>query len=239
MNPTRRSFFAASGLAAGAMAGVLSGAEASAGEGTAGTVVEHTQPELNYAFDALEPVIDAQTLETHYTKHHAGYVKGLNAAEQALAEARASGDMARIQSISRNYAFHGAGHYLHSLYWSVMAPPDDGGGDDPKGELAEQLAKDFGSVDAFKTQFSAAAGSVEGSGWCALHYRPLDKRLVVLQVENHQNLTPWGVIPIMVVDVWEHAYYLKYQNRRGDYVKAWWDVVYWDRVGANLKAVME
>ena len=149
----------------------------------------------------------------------------------------AAGDMAQIQSLSRKYAFHGAGHYLHALYWSVMAPPGDGGGGEPTGSLAEQLAKDFGSVEAFKTQFSAAAGSVEGSGWCALHYRPIDDRLLVLQIENHQNLTPWGVIPLMVVDVWEHAYYLKYQNRRGDYVKAWWDVVNWARVGANLNAV--
>ncbi|MFO7976666.1 MAG: superoxide dismutase [Candidatus Hydrogenedentota bacterium] len=237
METTRRSFFAASGgLAAGAMAGLMTASEASAAA-SEGTVVEHTQPKLPYAFDALEPVIDAQTLETHYTKHHAGYVNGLNAAERGLAEARAAGDMDRIQSLSRKYAFHGAGHYLHSLYWSVMAPPGDGGGGDPTGSLAEHLTKDFGSVEAFKTQFSAAAGSVEGSGWCALHYRPMDERLLVLQIENHQNLTPWGVVPLMVVDVWEHAYYLKYQNRRGDYVKAWWDVVNWARVGANLNAV--
>ncbi len=238
MTTTRRSFLTASGgLAAGAMAGALTASAAAAAP--QGTVIEHSLIPLPYAFDALEPVIDAETLETHYTRHHAAYVNGLNATERALAEARAADDMSQIQSLSRQYAFHGAGHYLHVLYWSVMAPPGNGGGGDPAGLLAGQIAKDFGSIEAFKTQFSAASISVEANGWCALHYRPADDRLLVLQIENHQNLTPWDVIPLMVIDVWEHAYYLKYQNRRGDYVEAWWDVVNWPRVSANLEAARE
>ncbi len=211
-------------------------AHAAAVEG-GGELTEHTLPELGYAYDALEPYIDALTMETHHSKHHAGYVRGLNAAEKAMAEARANGDYGMTQYWARKCAFNGGGHFLHSMFWKVMAPADNGGGGEPEGELAEHIARDFGSFDKFKAQFAAASGSVEGSGWGLLHYRPMDGRLVILQGENQQKLTQWGIMPILGIDVWEHAYYLKYQNRRSEYIENWWNVVNWGQVAMNLAAL--
>lgn len=239
---TRRSFLkttgtattgiiAASQLANGQAANQLN--QAQAAQAAPAGVVEHQLPPLPYAFNALEPYIDAETLEIHHDRHHAGYVKGLNNAEKALAAARAANDYALVQHWSRQYAFHGAGNALHTLYWTVMAAPGSGGGGQPEGALAEAINKSFGGFDQFKNQFSSAAGSVEASGWCALHYRPEHDRLLVLQIENHQKLTPWFVTPLMVIDVWEHAYYLKYRNKRDDYIAAWWNVVNWPQVAKN------
>ena len=199
---------------------------------------EYVLPPLPYAYNALEPSIDEQTMKLHHDMHHAGYVRGLNKALADLASARSSGDHGAIKAVSRDLAFNGSGHILHSLFWSNMAPAGNGGGGEPAGDLAKSLAAGFGSVDAFRAQFSAATGKVEGSGWGVLAWEPLSKNLVVLQAEKHQNLTIWGVTPLLVVDVWEHAYYLKYQNKRGDYIKAFWDVVNWADVAGRLKACM-
>lgn len=204
---------------------------------TLGALTEHKLPPLPYAYEALEPHLDAQTLEIHHTKHHAAYVTGLNKAEQELAKARAANDYAMVQHWSRRLAFMGAGAFLHELFWSTMGPAGKGGGGEPQGDLAQKIAEDFGSFAAFKDQFSAAAREVEGSGWAVLAYRPADKRLIVLQVENHQKLATWDSTPILCIDVWEHAYYLKYQNRRADFVAAWWNVVNWEQVAKNLAAV--
>lgn len=237
MNATRRDFLmAAGGLAAvGAAVGVPSVAFAKTPSDAGAT--EHTLPELPYAYDALEPHIDARTMELHHSKHHAAYVKGLNAAEAALAKARADNDFSLIQHWSRQAAFHGGAHFLHSLFWKVMAPADQGGGGQPTGALLDKINADFGSFDAFKAQFSAAAAAVEGGGWGLLHYRPEDQRLLVLQAENQSKLSPWNSAPILGIDVWEHAYYLKYQNLRIDYIKAWWEVVNWTQVAENLAAL--
>jgi Fe-Mn family superoxide dismutase len=194
----------------------------------------HALPALPYPADALEPFIDAQTMNLHHSKHHQGYVTGLNKAEDELAKARQSGDFAMIQHWSKQAAFHGGGHWLHSMFWKIMAPPGKGGGGEPTGKLLDAINESFGSYDAFKKQFTAAAVAVEGSGWALLHYRPADQRLIVLQAENQHKLTSWGTTPIMGIDVWEHAYYLKYQNKRADYVNAWWNVVNWQQVAANL-----
>jgi Fe-Mn family superoxide dismutase len=210
-----------------------------AGQTTLGKVTEHTLPPLPYPYDALEPFIDKETMTIHHDKHHDAYVKGLNKAEQELAKARAANDFALVQHWERQAAFHGGGHFLHTLFWSVMAPSGKGGGGEPAGILAEKIKEDFGTVEAFKAQFSAAAAAVEGSGWALLHYRPMDKRLIVLQAENQQKLSAWGTTPILGIDVWEHAYYLKYQNKRADYVKAWWNVVNWAAVENNLKLAMK
>jgi len=199
---------------------------------------EHTLPELPYAYDALEPFIDERTMRLHHDKHHAGYVKGLNAAEAALAKARESGDYALVQHWSRQAAFHGGGHWLHTMFWSVMAPNGNGGGGAPTGQIEAAIKDSFGSVAAFKAQFAAAAKSVEGSGWGLLHYRPHDQSLIILQAENQQKLSAWGSTPILGIDVWEHAYYLKYQNDRGAYVDAWWNVVNWTQVERNLASLM-
>ncbi len=196
----------------------------------------HTLPPLPYPYEALEPHIDAQTMKLHHDLHHKAYVDGLNKAEEMLARARESGDFSLVKHWEREAAFHGSGHLLHVIFWQNMAPAGQGGGGEPTGELATQLAADFGGVAAFQGQFSAAATQVEGSGWAILAYRPADGRLVILTAEKHQNLTQWGVIPLLALDVWEHAYYLKYQNRRAEYVKAFWNVVNWADVAARLAA---
>lgn len=203
-----------------------------------GALSQHSLPPLAYAYNALEPHLDAQTMELHHTKHHKAYVDGLNKAEAELAKLRASGDYAMIEYWSKKAAFHGGGHYLHSMFWKIMAPPSQGGGGEPTGVLADKIREDFGSFDNFKKQFTAAAIAVEGSGWALVHFRPADKRLIILQAENQHKLSPWGSTPIMGIDVWEHAYYLKYQNKRADYVNAWWNVVNWKQVTENMQGMM-
>ena len=193
-------------------------------------------PPLPYAYDALEPYIDEQTMRLHHDKHHQGYVNGLNNALEKLAAARQAGDFALVKHLSREAAFHGSGHLLHSIFWPNMAPAGQGGGGEPEGELAAQIAQDFGSFAAFQAHFSAAAKSVEGSGWGLLVWEPSAGQLEVLQAEKHHNLTQWGVVPLLVLDVWEHAYYLKYQNNRGAYIEAWWNVVHWADVAERFRA---
>ena len=187
----------------------------------------HTLPPLEYNYDALEPHIDAQTMRLHHDIHHNGYVVGLNNAESKLSEARESGDLALTKHWSRELAFHGSGHFLHSIFWKNMGPQ---GGGEPDGELEKAIVRDFGSFAAFKAQFTAAANQVEGSGWAILACQSDLNSMVILQSEKHQNLTQWGVAPLLVLDVWEHAYYLKYQNRRPDYVNAFFNVINWNDV---------
>jgi len=190
-------------------------------------------PTLPYAYDALEPVIDEETLRLHHGKHHAAYVAGLNKAEEGLAKARETGDYALIKNLSKNAAFHGSGHILHTLFWDNLTSPSQAKAV-PSGHLAEAIARDFGSFDAFKAQFTPATVDVEGSGWGLLVYRPFDGKLVILQCEKHQDLTQWGAQPLLVCDVWEHAYYLKYRNARADFVKAFWSIVNWDVVAERF-----
>jgi len=239
MDNTRREFFKTATVPALAAAAFIGApmALAAAEEGAGGALTEHKLPELPYAFDALEPHIDAKTMEIHHGKHHMAYVTGLNGAEKALAAARAAGDFAMVQHYSKAAAFHGGGHFLHSMFWKVMAPAGKGGGGEPAGELADMITRDFGSFAAFKAHFGAAAKAVEGSGWALLHYRYEDGRLLVLQAENQSKLSPWGSMPVLGIDVWEHAYYLNYQNNRAGYVDAWWNVVNWEQVAANVKAL--
>ena len=193
---------------------------------------EHKLPELSYSYDALEPFIDEQTMRLHHSKHHQGYVNGLNAAEKALAEARNNGEFDNIRAIERSLAFNGSGHFNHCLFWQNMTPPDNY--TDPSGDLLNQIKKDFGSFDDFKAQFAAAAGGVEGSGWGFLAWQPGGNQLVTLAAENHQKQTQFTTIPILALDVWEHAYYLKYQNKRGEYIDNWWNIVDWENVAENF-----
>lgn len=193
----------------------------------------HKLPPLPYSYDALEPYIDAKTVEIHHDRHHAGYVNGLNKAEIALEKARQEDDYSLIQHWERKLAFTGAGAFLHDLYWKSMTPKAKAM---PSGKLLKDINASFGSFEKFKDQFSAAAKSVEGSGWGLLVQRPSDNQLLVLQVENHQNLSTWDVVPLLCCDVWEHAYYLKYQNKRGDYISNWWKLINWDFVSENLSA---
>jgi Fe-Mn family superoxide dismutase len=194
----------------------------------------HKLPPLPYAYDALEPYIDEQTMKLHHDIHHNGYVTGLNNAEAKLAEARATGDFGLVKHWEREAAFHGSGHLLHSIFWPNMIAASEAKAA-PDGALAEAIDRDFGSFEAFKAQFVAASIAVEGSGWGILAYRPADDKLVVLTAEKHQNLTQWGVAPLLVLDVWEHAYYLKYQNRRGEYVKNFFNIINWDDVATRYE----
>jgi Fe-Mn family superoxide dismutase len=193
-------------------------------------------PPLPYPYDSLEPHIDKATLEFHHDKHHKGYVDGLNTAMAKLDEARKSGDMALLQHWERLVAFHGAGHQNHVQYWENMAPAGKGGGGEATGSLGEQIKKDFGSFEAFKKELTAATVSVEASGWGLLAWDPLGKRLVTLALMNHQNSAFVGAVPLLICDAWEHAYYLKYQNRRADYVAAWWNLVNWSSAQKRFDA---
>lgn len=195
--------------------------------------MEYTLPPLPYEYNALEPHIDTQTMHLHHDIHHAGYVKGFNTALQKLEEARKSGDFALVKHWEREAAFHGSGHILHSIFWTIMSP---NGGGEPKGALADEIKKEFGGFDAFKKQFIAASNAVEGSGWGVLAYHRDLKALQILQAEKHQDLTVWGAVPLLVLDVWEHAYYLKYQNKRPDYVNAFFNVINWEEVGKRFDA---
>jgi Fe-Mn family superoxide dismutase len=174
-------------------------------------------PPLPYELGALEPFYDRATLELHHGKHHQGYVTGLNAALDRLSVARDAGDWTLIKHLEREIAFHGGGHVLHSIFWHSLAP---GGGGAPDGPLAEAIARDLGSFAAFDAQLRAATNAVEGSGWGAVAVEPASGQLAILQIEKHQNQVLSGWVPILVIDVWEHAYYLKYQNRRGEWVDA-------------------
>jgi Fe-Mn family superoxide dismutase len=196
----------------------------------------YTLPKLPYDYDALEPHYDAETLEIHHSKHHQGYVNGLNSAIEALAEARRTGDFGSVKHLERELAFHGGGHALHSIFWRNLSP--DGGGR-PEGPLASAIDNEFGGYDGFDAQMRAATAAVEGSGWGALVVHPASARLAVLQIENHhKNLIP-GWDPILVIDVWEHAYYLKYRNKRADFVGAVMDhLVDWTDVSGRYERLV-
>lgn len=197
---------------------------------------QHRLLPLPYAYNALEPVISSRTLQFHHDRHHKSYVEGLNKAELKLVEARQTGDFSLVKHWERELAFHGSGHLLHSIFWTVMAPPGMGG--QPATQTLEKINSYFGSLRAFQEQFSAAAIDVEASGWAVLVWQPAWGHLEILTAEKHQDLTQWGGIPILVLDVWEHAYYLDYQNRRGDYVHSWWKLVNWHEVEQRLLLAM-
>lgn len=187
---------------------------------------EYTLPPLPYGYDALEPLYDAQTLKIHHDKHHAKYVTNFNAALKKLEKARQGGDFATIQAVSNELAFNGSGHVLHTLFWHSMKPGGNGG--QIPDELRTALDESFGSADAAHKQFVAATNAVESNGWGVLAFEPISQRLLILQAEKHQNLTIWGVVPLLVCDVWEHAYYLKFQNNRAQWVDNFMQLANWD-----------
>ena len=187
---------------------------------------------LLYAYDALEPVIDARTVELHYNFHHKPAVAAANKAEDGLALARESGDFAFVKHYEKELALGLSSHILHTIYWTNLSAK----GGSPTGALLKAIEKHFKSFDKFKAHMPAATTSVEGAGWGILGYLPASGKLMVLQCENHQKLTAWGVVPILVLDVWEHAYYLKYQNRRAEYVNGLFSIINWDNVAARFDA---
>ena len=188
-------------------------------------------PELDYPYDALEPHISAEIMELHHSKHHQAYVDGANAALASLEAAREAGDMAAVNLYEKNLAFHLGGHSNHSVFWKNMSP--DGGGE-PTGEVASAIDEFFGGFEGFKGQFEAAANSLQGSGWAMLVWDTLGQRLNINQLYDQQNSVPVGQLPILQLDMWEHAFYLQYKNVKGDYVNAWWNVVNWADVSQRF-----
>ncbi len=196
--------------------------------------MSHSLPPLPYDYNALEPHMDEATVKLHHDLHHKGYVDGLNGAEARVKSARESGDFSALKSALKDVAFHGSGHFFHTMFWENMAPTGTGGA--PEGDFLAQIEKDFGSLEGLKKVFSAAAVQVEGSGWAVLGAQK-DGSLVVHQIEKHQDLAVFGVTPILVCDVWEHAYYLKYQNRRPEWVENFWSLVNWEDVESRWQAL--
>ncbi|MEX1014631.1 MAG: superoxide dismutase [Candidatus Paceibacterota bacterium] len=195
-------------------------------------------PELSYSFDGLEPHIDAKTMEIHYTKHHQGYVNKLNKAIEGYSDLEEEDSIEEILAVSSSIPDdiktavinNGGGHYNHSLFWKSMSP--DGGGE-PKDDLAEALKEKFGSFNDFKEEFNNAAGTVFGSGWAWLVFD--EDELKVVKTKNQDNPISDNQKPLLGLDVWEHAYYLKYQNKRPDYIEAFWNVINWNEIEERYK----
>ncbi|MFZ5365369.1 MAG: superoxide dismutase [Patescibacteria group bacterium] len=189
-------------------------------------------PDLPYGYADLAPYISEEQLKIHHTKHHQGYVNAANKIFNMLAEARKSGSELDVKATLKELSFNVAGHLLHSLFWTKMAP--QGAGGEP-GDLGKALAEEFGSVERFKDEFSLAAVSAEGSGWAVLTYDPLVKKLMITQIEKHNvNLVP-SLPVLMALDVWEHAYYLDYKNERAKFVEAFWNIVNWHGINERFK----
>jgi superoxide dismutase, Fe-Mn family len=187
-------------------------------------VADYTLPDLPYDYGALEPHISGQIMELHHDKHHATYVAGANTALEKLADARDKGDLSTVNLHQKNLSFNLAGHVNHSVFWPNLSPD---GGDKPAGELGAAIDDAFGSFDAFQAHFAAAATGIQGSGWSILAWDTLGQKLLVVQLYDHQGNLSAGLYPLLMLDMWEHAFYLQYKNVKADYVKAWWNVVNW------------
>ena len=190
---------------------------------------QYQLPELPYDFNALEPVISAEIMELHYTKHHKGYVTNLNAALEKYHEAEVKNDMAAMVALQGAIKFNGGGHINHSIFWTILTAAKNGSSH-PKGDLAKAIERDFQSFDLFKERLSAASIAIQGSGWGWLGYNKNLKRLEIATCANQDPLSTQSLIPILGVDVWEHAYYLQYKNVRADYVKAIWQIFNWHQI---------
>lgn len=187
-------------------------------------------PELPYDFSALEPVISAEIMELHYSKHHKTYVTNLNSSLEKYHDAEAKGDVAAMIALQQAIKFNGGGHVNHSIFWTNLAPVSKGGGEAPTGELSSAIQKEFGSIDSLIEKMSAASVAVQGSGWGWLGFNKAANRLVIASCSNQDPLSTLGLVPLLGIDVWEHAYYLQYKNVRADYVKNIWKVVNWKNV---------
>lgn len=193
-------------------------------------------PELGYDYAALEPHISARILELHHSKHHAAYVSNANAALDRLGDARAKNDLAAVAGLERALAFNLSGHVLHSIYWNNLSPE---GGGSPRGELLAAVVDAFGSFDAFRAQMTEVSATTMGSGWGALVYEPMSKSLLVTQIYDHQSNLAHGAVPLYVIDAWEHAFYLQYENRKAEYCKAIWAVANWADVARRFEAAQK
>ncbi|MGQ0795442.1 MAG: superoxide dismutase [Nitrosopumilaceae archaeon] len=202
-------------------------------------MVKYELPKLPYAFNALEPHIDAQTMEIHHTKHHQAYTNGLNTALESLSTELQNMELTKLlssidkvpENVSGAVNFHGGGYDNHALFWNNMKP---NGGGEPGGSVADAINSSFGSFATFKEKFTKDTGAIQGSGWGWLAYNQQSKKVEFTTMPNQTSPRTKGLVPLLGLDVWEHAYYLKYQNRRPDYITAWWNVVNWDEVDNRL-----
>ena len=199
-------------------------------------MAKYTLPELPYDYSALEPHISATIMELHHSKHHQTYVNGANTTLDLLAEAREKGDFANINRLQKDLAFNLGGHTNHSIFWTNLSP---NGGDKPTGDLEAAIDDQFGSFDAFRGQFTAAALGVQGSGWAGLFWDSIGQNLIIQQFFDQQGQIVAGTVPLLLLDVWEHAYYLDYKNVRADYVKAFWNIANWADAQERFTAARE
>ncbi|WP_029287821.1 superoxide dismutase [Cellulomonas sp. HZM] len=194
-------------------------------------MADYTLPDLPYDYAALEPHISGRIMELHHDKHHAAYVTGANTALEKLAEAREKDDLGAVNLHEKNLSFNLGGHVNHSVFWQNLSPE---GGDKPVGELAAAIDEFFGSFEAFQKHFAANAVGIQGSGWSILAWDSIGSKLVIVQLYDQQSNIALGLVPIVVLDMWEHAFYLDYVNVKADYVKAWWNIVSWSDAAARF-----
>jgi len=193
----------------------------------------YTLPDLNYDYAALEPHISARIMELHHSKHHQAYVTGANVALAAMEEARATDNFGNLPKLQKDLAFNLGGHVNHSIFWKFLSAE----GGEASGELLAAIAEYFGSYEAFTKHFTAAAMGIQGSGWAYLAWDSLGNRLVIGQLYDQQGNLAMGNIPLLMLDMWEHAFYLDYQNVKADYVKAFWNIINWDDVAKRFESV--
>jgi len=198
--------------------------------------MKYTLPDLSYDYSALEPHISGKIMELHHGMHHAAYVKGANSALEQLDEIREKEDFARVGALERALAFNLSGHVLHSIFWRNMTPK---GGGKPNGNFATAINKDFGNFEGFQRQLNAVAASIMGSGWAALVWEPIGSRLLITQIYDHQSNLAQSGVPLMVMDAWEHAYYLQYQNRKTEFFQAVWNLWNWRDIASRYEAALE
>ena len=198
-------------------------------------MAKYTLPDLAYDYGALEPHVSGKIMELHHDKHHAAYVKGANETLATLEEARAKNDVTRVASLEQALAFHVSGHVLHSLFWQNLTP---GGGGKPGGDFGQAIVRDFGTFDAFKAQFIATAMTINGSGWAALMFDPLSRRLLTAQIHDHESRVTQGSVPLMVLDAWEHAYYLQYFNDKAKFFAAAFNLWNWQDIAERYNLAL-
>jgi Fe-Mn family superoxide dismutase len=199
-------------------------------------MAKYSLPDLPYDYAALEPHISATIMQLHHDKHHQTYVNGANTALEQLAEARETGNLANVNKLTKDLSFNLGGHVNHSIFWTNLSPD---GGDKPVGELAAAIDDAFGSFDKFRDHFTAAALGVQGSGWAGLFWDSIGENLVIQQIQDQQGQIAAATVPLLLLDVWEHAYYLDYQNVRADYVKAFWNIANWANAQERFAAARQ
>jgi len=196
----------------------------------------YTLPDLPYDYSALEPHISGKIMELHHGKHHATYVKNANSVLEQLEAARQKDDFERLTGLERSLAFNLSGHILHSIFWKNMTPK---GGSTPQGDFAIAIQKHFGDFERFRKQLTEVASTIMGSGWAALVWEPIGKRLLISQIYDHQSNLAQAGVPLMVIDAWEHAYYLQYQNRKAEFFEAVWQLWNWHDIAARYASAIQ